>query len=97
MSESDTLPDPLEGFDFRDNTRELILSKLLEAIEYLHKKSLKGQIKKPANERVRVSYFKALCHACSVYNQISQNLELDELKDDLERLRMEIKEDKGVD
>lgn len=93
MSESDTLPDPLSDFDFKENTRELILSKLLEAIEFLHKKSLKGQIKKPVNDRVRVQYFKALCHACSVYNQISQNLELDELRADLEALKVELKED----
>ena len=87
-----SIPEP-EGkdFDFRENTRELILSKLLEAIEYLHKKSIKGHIAKPDLDRVRVQYFKALCQACSVYNQISQNLELDDLRADLEELKEEIR------
>jgi len=96
MTLSDTDGGLLDGIDFKDNSRELILSKLMEAIEYLHNKGLNGNIKRPENERVRVQYFKALCNACSVYNQISQNLELDELKRDMDSLRKELKDhDKG--
>lgn len=79
------------AIDFRKNERELVLSKLMEAIEFLHKKSMKGQIRKPETDRVKIGYFKALCHACSVYNQISRDSELDELKIDVEKLKLHIK------
>ena len=89
MNDEDTYPIPetTEEIDLRDCERQLVLSKLMEAIDYLHNKCLHGQIKKPETDRVRVSYFKALSQACSVYNQISRDIELDDLKNEVEELK----------
>lgn len=77
----------INEIDFRKNSRELILSKLEDAIEYLHKKSLKGHIQNKENEKVRIQWFKALSHACSIYNQISRDSDLDDLKNEVEELK----------
>ena len=89
MSDEDTYPIPekMEEIDLQECERQLVLSKLMEAIDYLHNKCLHGQIKKPETDRVRVSYFKALSQACSVYNQISRDIELDDLKNEVEELK----------
>lgn len=72
------------------DSRELLLNKLDEAIEYLHNKALKGRITRPENEKVRIQYFKALTYACSIYNQIKRDVELDELKDEVEQLKSQL-------
>jgi hypothetical protein len=73
--------------DFKQNERELVLSKLLEAVEYLFKKCLKGNIRDEKKDKIRVTYFRTLAYTCSIYNQISRDNELDELKEDIEDLK----------
>lgn len=73
--------------DFKKNERELVLSKLLEAVEYLFKKCLKGNIRDEKKDKIRVTYFRTLAYTCSIYNQISRDNELDELKEDMEDLK----------
>lgn len=70
--------------------RDLILSKLNDAIEYLHNKALKGRVLDAKNEKVRIAWFKALAYACSIYNQIKRDIELDELKEEIETLKNQI-------
>jgi hypothetical protein len=70
--------------------RDLILSKLNDAIEYLHNKALKGRVMDAQNEKVRIAWFKALAYACSIYNQIKRDTEFDELKEEVEALKNQI-------
>lgn len=70
--------------------RDLILSKLHDAIDYLHDKSMKGRIHDANTEKVRIQWFKALAYACSIYNQIKRDVELDELRDEIENLKNSI-------
>ena len=79
--------DSINDIDFRKNSRELILSKLEDAIEYIHKKSIKGHIQDKENEKVRIQWFKALSYACSTYNNISRDSDLDDLKKEVEELK----------
>ena len=81
-----------ESIDFKENERELVLSKLSEAIDYLHNKALKGNIRDNQKEKVRIAWFKALSYSCSIYNQISRDNELDVLKEDIEELKKLIRD-----
>ena len=73
--------------DFKNSERELILSKLSEAIEYLHHKCLKGNVRNESHEKVRIQWFKAFSYSCSIYNQISRDNELDKLREDVEEIK----------
>ena len=73
------------------DSRELVLIKL-EVINFLHHKALKGRIVKPENEKVRIQYFKAMTYACSIYNQIKRDVEIDELNNKVEELTEKINE-----
>jgi hypothetical protein len=81
------------GIDFKNTERELILSKLSETIDYLHHKCLKGNVRNESHEKVRIQWFKAFSYSCSIYNQISRDHELDELKQDIEELKKHINDD----
>lgn len=83
-----------ENLDFKVNERELVLSKLSEAIDFLHNKALNGKIRDEKTEKVRIAWFKALSYSCSIYNQISRDNELDVLKEDIEELK-ELMRDKN--
>jgi hypothetical protein len=77
-----------DEIDFKENERMLLLSKLMEAVEYLFKKAVKGgNIRDERKEKIRVQYFRTLAYSCSIYNQISRDNELDELKNDITELR----------
>lgn len=81
------------GYDDRD----IILSKLNEAIEYLHNKSMKGRITNEKNEKVRIAWFKALAYACSIYNQIKKDSDLEDLERQIQELSAEIKKNNNKD
>lgn len=72
-------------------SRERLLAKLDEVIDFLHKKAIQGRIKNPENEKVRIQWFKALTYACSIYNQIKRDVELDEVKEDMEEIKQILK------
>jgi hypothetical protein len=75
--------------DFDD--RDIILAKLNDAIEYLHHKSLKGRILDEKNEKVRISWFKALAYCCNVYNSIKKDADLEDLQRQVQELSEQIK------
>lgn len=77
---------PLVEFD----ERELILRKLNDAIDYLHHKAMKGRVTDAKNEKVRIAWFKALAYSCSIYNQIKRDVELDQLREEVETLKNHI-------
>jgi hypothetical protein len=70
--------------------RDLILHKLNDAIDYLHHKAIKGRVTDAKSEKVRIAWFKALAYACSIYNQIKRDIELDQLKEEVETLKNHI-------
>ena len=70
--------------------RDLILHKLNDAIFYLHNKALKGRVTDAKNEKVRIAWFKALAYSCSIYNQIKRDVELDQLREEVETLKNHI-------
>jgi len=74
------------------DSREMLLVKLDEVIDFLHHKALKGRIVKPENEKVRIQWFKAMTYACSIYNQIKRDVEIDELNNKVEKLTEQIEE-----
>ena len=83
-----------DEINFKENQRALVLSKLSEAIDYLHNKALKGNVRDNQKEKVRIQWFKALSYSCSIYNQISRDNELDVLKEDIEELKKLMKNNK---
>lgn len=70
--------------------RENILSRLDEVIKLLHKKALKGRVKNPDNDKIRIQWFRVLAYTCQVYNKIKKDTELDELREEMENLRNQI-------
>ncbi len=74
------------------DSREMLLIKLDEVIDFLHHKALKGRIVKPENEKVRIQWFKAMTYACSIYNQIKRDVEIDELNNRVLELTEKIEE-----
>lgn len=70
--------------------RDLILHKLNDAIDYLHHKAMKGRVTDAKNEKVRIAWFKTLAYACSIYNQIKRDIELDQLREEIETLKNHI-------
>jgi hypothetical protein len=69
------------------DNRQSILIKLDEVIEFLHKKSLHGRITKPETDKIRIAWFKALAYTCSIYSQIKRDVDLDELKEEVEEIK----------
>lgn len=84
-----TTPD--DNLNIRYDSRESILSNLDNVIEILYKKTTKGRIKNPDNDKVRIQWFRVLAYTCSIYNQIKRDIDLDELKEEIEALREEIR------
>jgi hypothetical protein len=74
------------------DSREMLLVKLDEVIDFLHHKAIKGRIVKPENEKVRIQWFKAMTYACSIYNQIKRDVEIDELDNKVLELTEKIEE-----
>jgi hypothetical protein len=77
---------PISAYD----DRNLILSKLNDAINQLHEKAINGRIKNPENEKVRIQYFKVLAYTCNVYSQIKKDTDLEELLKKIELMTDEI-------
>lgn len=73
------------GFDDRD----IILSKLNEAIDKVHYKAIKGRISK--NDKDRVQWYKALAYMASIYNQIKRDADLEDLQLQVQELTEQIK------
>lgn len=72
--------------------RENILSRLDEAIKLLHKKAVNGRVKNPDNDKIRIQWFRVLAYTCQIFNQIKKDVELDELKEEVETLRNQMDE-----
>lgn len=84
INDSDSLPDGIH------DSRENVLSRLDEVIKILHTKAISGRIKNPENEKVKIQYFRVLAYTCSIYNQINRDIEMDQLKEEIETLKTQI-------
>jgi len=80
-----------DNFDLKEFDREKVLSKLNDAIDYLHNKAMKGRMY-PKTDYARIAYFKALAYTCNVFNQISKDGELDELRKDVDDIKESLEE-----
>lgn len=67
--------------------RGTILDTLQIAIDNLSSKAFNGRVKSPQNDRVKVSYYKALIYAISTYNSILKDTEIDELQNEIQELK----------
>lgn len=76
----------------RYDSRQLVLSQLHDALDCMHHKAMNGRITKPENEKVRIQWFKTFAYTCSIYNQIQRDVEMDELREELETLKKQIKQ-----
>lgn len=85
MTLSDT--DQENAIELNKVTRNLLLGKLYDMIESLETKITRGRIKDPKNEKIKVDQVRVFGYLCSIYNQVSKDVELDELKAEIEELR----------
>lgn len=88
------MEEPDQDLEFKFDDRDLVLSKLSEAIDHLHKKAISGRIYDTKNEKVRIDWFRAFAYTCSIYNQIKKDIELDELKDEIKTIKESINQNK---
>lgn len=79
--------------------RRLILTRLFNIIDYLTYKIEKGKLRsdKLPVERVRLDYCKTLATLSNSYNQISRDVEMEDLKVKLEEIERRIGIDKVKD
>lgn len=70
-----------------------MLDRLDDAIEEAHRKVESGRVYDPENERCRQGWVKTLAYAMNVRRQVAQDRDLEELAEEVERL----KEQRGLD
>ena len=68
-------------------SRQEVLSILAEAIDKQHEKVTKGRIFNPENEKIKINMWKSLVHTCQTYNTIMKDMQLDEIKYELQEIR----------
>lgn len=97
MSISNELEGIDEDFDFKIeyDDRDLLLSKLNEAIDKVHHKALNGRVSK--NDKNRVQWFKTLAYMISIYNQVKKDSDLEDLERQIQELAAEIKKSNNKD
>ena len=67
-------------------SRQEVLSILAEAIDKQHEKVTKGRIFNPENEKIKINMWKSLVHTCQTYNTIMKDMQLDEIKYELQEI-----------
>lgn len=97
MSISDELQGTDDTLDFRIeyDDRDLLLSKLNEAIDKVHNKAMRGRVSK--NDKNRVQWFKTLAYMISIYNQVKKDSDLEDLERQIQELAAEIKKSNNKD
>lgn len=97
MSISDKLEGTDDNPDFRIeyDDRDLLLSKLNEAIDKVHHKAMIGRVSK--NDKNRVQWFKTLAYMISIYNQVKKDSDLEDLERQIQELAAEINKSNNKD
>ena len=88
LSEDD-IQENAESWELSYDDRDLILSKLNDAIDKVHYKAMKGRVSK--NDKWRVQWFKTLAYMISIYNQVKKDQDLEELEKQVQELAKQIK------
>lgn len=68
-------------------SRQEVLGILSDAIDKQHDKVTKGRIFNPENEKIKINMWKSLVHTCHTYNQILKDMQIDEIKYELQEIR----------
>ncbi|MCZ3367078.1 MULTISPECIES: hypothetical protein [Methanobacterium] len=93
MSEHDINKIITSNSEIKYDDRDIVLSKLMESIEWLHNKANNGRITnndvKIINARITV--FKTLAYMCSIYNQVKKDFDIEHLAKNMESLLNEVK------
>jgi hypothetical protein len=92
MQISDNLKDDKitdSSWDIAYDDRDLLLNKLNEAIDKVHYKAINGRVSK--NDKFRIQWFKTLAYMISIYNQVKKDSDLEDLKNQIQELSVEIK------
>ena len=84
MSATTDLPE-IPDYDPEDD-REDVLEELKEAMDEALRKFTDGRVRKPENEKVRISWLRAYTHAVGEYRRLVADLEESEQEERLARL-----------
>jgi uncharacterized protein YicC (UPF0701 family) len=84
MSATTDLPE-IPDYDPEDD-REDVLEELKEAMDEALRKFTDGRVRKPENEKVRISWLRAYTHAVGEYRRLVADLEESEQEQRLARL-----------
>lgn len=68
-------------------SRQEVLGILSDAIDKQHDKVTKGRIFNPENEKIKINMWKSLVHTCHTYNQILKDMQIDEIKYELQEIK----------
>ena len=68
-------------------SRQEVLGILSDAIDKQHDKVTKGRIFNTENEKIKINMWKSLVHTCQTYNTIMKDMQLDEIKYELQEIR----------
>ena len=68
-------------------SRQEVLGILSDAIDKQHDKETKGRIFNPENENIKINMWKSLVHTCHTYNQILKDMQIDEIKYELQEIK----------
>ena len=68
-------------------SRQEVLGILSDAIDKQHDKVTKGRIFNHENEKIKIHMWKSLVHTCHTYNQILKDMQIDEIKYELQEIR----------
>ncbi|WP_048190708.1 hypothetical protein [Methanobacterium sp. SMA-27] len=77
-----------DPWDLSYDDRDLILSKLNNAIDKVHDKAMNGRASK--NDKFRVQWFKTLAYMISIYNQVKKDADLEDLEKQVQQLAKQV-------
>ena len=84
--------DDSEDIDI-ETTRKQLLKLIADMSKSLYDKFDKGRIRDPTKERIRINIANSFFKGCRAFNEILTNMEMEEIKEELERLKKMV--DKG--
>lgn len=97
MSEPDIEENISIDPEIKYDDRDIILSKMMDSIDWLHNKANNGRITNNDIKIInaRVSVFKALAYMCSVYNQVKKDVEIEEMNERLKKIERSMAQNGG--
>ena len=81
------------GEDLNPTDYDAMLDTLDVAIDEARYKVENGRVRSPENEKVRIKWIRALAYAVNVRRQVANDRDLNELADEVESLREELRDE----